>query len=65
VVHNKIHQVDCTPIVRGQVEHSYFLVGHVNADIRMSIDGLQHDDPRRRRNRVGLMGNQQWEVRST
>ncbi|NGZ96193.1 MAG: hypothetical protein CV089_08715 [Nitrospira sp. WS110] len=64
VVHNKIHQVDCTPIVKGLAEHSYYLVGHVNADIRMSIDGLQHDDPRRRRNRVGLMGNQ-WEMRST
>ncbi len=64
VVHNKIHQVDCTPIVKGRVEHSYYLVGHVNADIRMSIDGIQHDDPRRRRNRVGLMGNQ-WEMRST
>lgn len=64
VVHNKVHQVDCTPIVKGRVEHSYYLVGHVNADIRMSIDGLQHDDPRRRRNRVGLMGNQ-WEMRST
>lgn len=64
VVHNKIHQVDCTPIVKGLTEHSYYLVGHVNADIRMSMDGLQHDDPRRRRNRVGLMGNQ-WEMRST
>ncbi|NJL17656.1 MAG: alpha/beta hydrolase [Nitrospira sp.] len=47
VVHNKVHQVDCTPIVKGLVEHSYYLVGHVNADIRMSIDGIQHDDPRR------------------
>ncbi|MGE3979642.1 MAG: alpha/beta hydrolase [Nitrospira sp.] len=64
VVHNKVHQVDCTPIVHGLAEHSYYLVGHVNADIRMSIDGIQHDDPRRRRNRVGLMGNQ-WEMRST
>ena len=63
-VHSKVHQVDCTSIVKGLVEHSYYLVGHVNADIRMSIDGLPHDDPRRQRNRVGLMGNQ-WEMRST
>lgn len=63
-VHSKVHQVDCTPIVKGLVEHSYYLVGHVNTDIRMSIDGVPHDDPRRRRNRVGLMGNQ-WEMRST
>jgi esterase/lipase superfamily enzyme len=64
LVHNKVHQVDCTPIVKGLVEHSYYLVGHVNADIRMSIDGIPHDNPRRRRNRLGAMGNQ-WEMRST
>jgi hypothetical protein len=46
------------------VEHSYYLVGHVNADIRMSIDGAPHDDPNRHRNRLGAMGNQ-WEMRST
>jgi hypothetical protein len=57
-----VHQIDCTPIVKGLVEHSYYLVGHVNADIRMSIDGKAHDDPTRRRVRVGLMGNQ-WEMR--
>ena len=64
LVHNKVHQVDCTPIVKGLVEHSYYLVGHVNADIRMSIDGIPHDNLRRRRNRLGAMGNQ-WEMRST
>ena len=57
-VHNKVHQVDCTPIVKGLVEHSYYLVGHANADIRMSIDGKSHDDPSRHRNRIGVMGNQ-------
>lgn len=62
-VHSKVHQIDCTPIVKGLVEHSYYLVGHINADIRMAIDGLSQDDPRRRRNRVGMMGNQ-WEMRS-
>ena len=53
-VHNKVHQVDCTPLVKGLVEHSYYLVGHVNADIRMSIDGAPHDDPNRHRNRLIL-----------
>lgn len=62
-VHNKVHQVDCTPIVKGLAEHSYYLSGHVNADIRMSIDGVPHDDPRRQRNRVGMIGNQ-WDMRS-
>lgn len=61
-VHNKVHQVDCTPIVKGLVEHSYYLSGHVNTDIRLSIDGVPHDDPRRQRNRVGVMGNQ-WDMR--
>lgn len=49
LLHAKIHQVDCTPIVRGVVEHSYYLSGHVNADIRASIDGWAHEDRRRRR----------------
>jgi esterase/lipase superfamily enzyme len=64
LVHNKVHQIDCTSIVKGVVEHSYYLVGNVNADIRMSIDSMSHDDVRRHRNRVGMMGNQ-WEMRST
>lgn len=51
LLHNKIHQIDCGPIVHGLVEHSYYLVGHVNADIRLSIDGAPHEDPRRRRTR--------------
>jgi esterase/lipase superfamily enzyme len=64
LVHNKVHQIDCTGIVKGLVEHSYYLMGNVNADIRMSIDSVPHDDSRRHRNRVGVMGNQ-WEMRST
>ncbi|MCS6897406.1 MAG: alpha/beta hydrolase [Nitrospira sp.] len=63
LVHNKVHQIDCTPIVKGLVEHSYYLVGYVNADIRMSIDSLPHDDERRRRKKIGVLGNQ-WEMRS-
>ncbi len=35
----KIHQVDCSPIVKGWVEHSYYLNGQVNKDIRDSIAG--------------------------
>jgi esterase/lipase superfamily enzyme len=48
-LHNKVNQVDCTPIVQGIVEHSYYLSGHVNADIRASIDGKELNDPKRRR----------------
>ncbi|MDK2744578.1 MAG: alpha/beta fold hydrolase [Nitrospira sp.] len=62
LVHNKVNQIDCSGIVKGLVEHSYYLVGNVNGDIRMSIDGMPHEDPRRRRNKTGTMGNQ-WEMR--
>jgi esterase/lipase superfamily enzyme len=48
-LHNKIQQVDCTPIVRGFVEHSYYRSGRVNEDIRMSIQGLVPADPARPR----------------
>lgn len=51
LLHNKLHQVDCTPIVEGLTEHSYFLVGYVNDDIRRSADGVALDDERRRRER--------------
>lgn len=64
LVHNKVQDIDCTSIVKGLVEHSYYLVGNVNADVRMSIDSVPHDDSRRHRNRVGVLGNQ-WEMRST
>lgn len=51
LLHNKIHQVDCTPIVKELVEHSYYLFGYVNDDIRRSVDGVALDDERRRRER--------------
>ncbi len=48
-LHHKVQQVDCSPLVKGWVEHSYYLWGPVNTDIRQSIDGLPFDDQRRRR----------------
>lgn len=56
-LHNKVHQVDCTPVVHGIVEHSYYLAGNVNADIRASIDGWAQDDSRRLRERSDTQGN--------
>ena len=38
-VHLKIRQVDCSPIIEGGFEHSYYLNGQVNKDIRDSIAG--------------------------
>ncbi len=56
-IHHKIQQVDCTPLVTGLVEHSYYLWGPVNSDIRQSIDGLAAGDRRRRRVREGELPN--------
>ncbi len=57
LLHNKIQQIDCAPVVTGLVEHSYYLSGFPNADIRLSIDGLPQDDRRRRRVRDGNLAN--------
>jgi esterase/lipase superfamily enzyme len=48
-LHNKIHQIDCTPIVTGLTEHSYFLSGSVNTDIKHSIDSMRQDSLERDR----------------
>ncbi|HIJ96333.1 MAG TPA: alpha/beta hydrolase [Desulfuromonadales bacterium] len=55
----KIHQVDCTPIVleEGLVEHSYYLNGFVNDDIRLSTDGVPLDGAARRREMKGVWPN--------
>ena len=58
MLHNKVYQIDCTPIVEGLVEHSYYLNGHVNADIRQSIEGVAHRDESRRRASIGDSANE-------
>ena len=40
----RVHQVDCSAIVTGLLEHSYYLCGDVNDDIRKSICGISQDD---------------------
>lgn len=60
LIHNKIHQIDCTPIVRGLVEHSYYLWATVNEDIAMTIQGIAFDDPERRRKR--LANSREWKM---
>ncbi len=49
ILHNKIHQVDCSRVVSGLVEHSYYLWDIVNDDIRYSIEGIPFDDDVRNR----------------
>ncbi|WP_374482439.1 alpha/beta hydrolase [Zoogloea sp.] len=57
LLHNKISQVDCTPVVHGVTEHSYYQTGSINADIRASIDGWPQDDTRRPRQRSATTEN--------
>lgn len=57
LLHNKVHQIDCTPIVKGIAEHSYYLGGRVNADIRQSIDGLAQNDSTRNRAATNNLAN--------
>ena len=57
LLHNKVHQVDCTPVVTGAVEHSYHLCGLPNRDIRLSIAGADLADPRRNRVRDSDLPN--------
>lgn len=46
---DKVQQVDCSKIVGGLVEHSYYLDGRVNDDILRSIDDVPQDDASRPR----------------
>ncbi|SEL86486.1 Esterase/lipase superfamily enzyme [Colwellia chukchiensis] len=49
LLHNKVNQVNCSEIVRGITEHSYYLWATVNEDIRQSIDNIANGDARRKR----------------
>jgi len=49
LLHNKVHSVNCTPIVTGLIEHSYYQDGRVNQDIRLSIASVAFDSPLRQR----------------
>jgi esterase/lipase superfamily enzyme len=48
-LHIKVHAVNCTPIVTGLIEHSYYQDGRVNQDIRLSIASVPFDSPLRQR----------------
>jgi esterase/lipase superfamily enzyme len=59
---DKIEQIDCSNIVGGLVEHSYYLDGRVADDILLSIDGVPVEDERR--SRVPKPGaGVRWELR--
>jgi len=60
MVHNKIHQIDCSCVVRGFTEHSYYQWATVNEDIMQSILGVRLDDPERKRKRRAQ--SREWEM---
>ena len=39
----KVSQIDCSNIVEGLMEHSYYLKGRINMDIRMSLDNVAQE----------------------
>jgi esterase/lipase superfamily enzyme len=59
---DKVHQVDCSDLVGGLVEHSYYLRGRVNDDVLYSIDGFGLEDPARGRARKEGAG-WRWKMR--
>jgi esterase/lipase superfamily enzyme len=60
LIHNKVHQVDCSPIVKGMVEHSYYLWATVNQDIRQSVLDVSFDDTSRNRRQFGQ--SKEWVI---
>lgn len=62
VLPDKVEQVDCSAIVGGAVEHSYYLDGRVADDILLSIDGFAADDGKRQRTRKSGAGVR-WQMR--
>lgn len=64
-VHKKIHQVDCTTIVDEKImsnEHSYYMYGKTNRDIRLSIANINHyDSTKREREQIGSFTNE-WKL---
>jgi len=49
LLHNKVSQVNCSKVVGGITEHSYYLWATVNEDIRQSIDDIADGDELRKR----------------
>ncbi len=59
---DKVQQLDCSGIVSGLVQHSYYLDGRVNADILLSLDDVAVDGEGRTRTRLAGPGVR-WAMR--
>lgn len=58
-LHHKITQVNCSNIVGGITEHSYYLWATVNDDIRQSIDDVDNNADARKRK---VQSTQTWRL---
>ena len=59
----RVHVIDCSDIVRGAVEHNYYLAGRVNRDLAQSLDGLRPDAEERDRRAVQHGWPNVWRLR--
>jgi esterase/lipase superfamily enzyme len=60
----RVHQVDCSDIVSGFLEHGYHSSGQVAEDIYQSIAGVAPDDPRRGRQQLRNGWPNVWRLRT-
>ena len=60
LVHNKIEQINCTNIVSGLIQHSYYLWATVNDDISQTINNIDFDSSKRKRKSLG--NNREWKL---
>jgi esterase/lipase superfamily enzyme len=60
-LHHKMMQVDCSALVSGLTQHSYYTNGRVARDIRLALQGLEPDHPARGLQRLAGAPNQ-WRM---
>lgn len=60
-LHHKMMQVDCSALVAGLTQHSYYTNGRVARDIRLALQGLEPDHPARGLHRLTGTANQ-WQM---
>ena len=60
----RVHAVDCSPIVKGFIEHSYYRCGWINDDIRQSIEDVLPHDPMRARQPLRHGWPNVWRMKS-
>ena len=56
-LHQKIYQVDCSQVVAGLTQHSYYTNGMIAIDIRQALQGQLPDGPARALHKLGPAPN--------